>query len=65
MVAVTGRPGIGAIVAAVLLPPLGVFLARGFGPGFWLDLVLTIFGWVPGIILALVLLFRPGLLARV
>lgn len=52
------------IVAAVLLPPLGVFLARGLGTWFWIDVVLTIVGWVPGVIFALVVLLKPELLAR-
>ncbi len=59
-----GEPGIGAVIAAILLPPLGIFLARGLGPEFWIGVVLTLLGWVPGLIFALVVLFRPGLLAR-
>jgi uncharacterized membrane protein YqaE (UPF0057 family) len=59
-----GRPSVGALIAAVLLPPLGVFLARGFGPAFWIDVVLTLIGWVPGVVFALVALYRPALLAR-
>lgn len=54
----------GAVVAAVLLPPLGIFLARGLGPEFWTGAVLTLVGWVPGVIFALLVLFRPGLFAR-
>ena len=41
------------IIAAVLLPPLGVFLARGIGTDFWINLVLTILMWVPGVLHAL------------
>ena len=59
-----GRPGAGAVVAAVLLPPLGVYLARGFGVAFWVAAALTILFLVPGIAFALVALFRPSLLAR-
>ena len=55
---------VGVIVAAVLLPPLGIFLARGLGTDFWIGTLLTIFGWLPGIVFALVAIFRPGLLHR-
>ncbi|KRB79846.1 hypothetical protein ASE00_19305 [Sphingomonas sp. Root710] len=48
-----------ALVAAILLPPLGVFLARGITPAFWLTVVLTVIGWLPGVVLALVLLLIP------
>lgn len=33
------------IIAAVVLPPLGVFLTVGFGNAFWINLLLTIFGF--------------------
>jgi uncharacterized membrane protein YqaE (UPF0057 family) len=52
-------PGPGAIVAAVLLPPLGIFLARGLAPEFWIGVVLTLLGWLPGVIFALFVLLRP------
>lgn len=48
-----------AVVAAILLPPLGVFLARGLTPAFWLTVVLTLVGWLPGVVLALALLLVP------
>ena len=38
------------ILLAILLPPLGVFLQVGIGLHFWLNILLTIFGYVPGII---------------
>lgn len=41
------------ILLAFLLPPLGVFLQVGLGLHFWLNILLTLFGWVPGIIHAL------------
>ena len=41
------------VVAAVLLPPLAVFLARGIGTDFWINVVLTILAWVPGVLHAL------------
>ena len=38
------------IIVAILLPPLGVFLQVGIGRQFWINVVLTILGYVPGII---------------
>lgn len=48
-----------ALVAAVLLPPLGVFLSRGLTPAFWLTVILTLVGWLPGVLIALALLLAP------
>jgi len=58
------RPSALAVIAAIFLPPLGVFLGRGLGRDFWIDTLLTLLGWIPGVIFALVSLFRPGLPAR-
>jgi uncharacterized membrane protein YqaE (UPF0057 family) len=33
------------LLAAVLLPPLGVFMRVGFKAHFWINIVLTIFGF--------------------
>ncbi|MES2336725.1 MAG: YqaE/Pmp3 family membrane protein [Pseudomonadota bacterium] len=41
------------IIAAVLLPPLGVFLKRGIGGPFWISIVLTLIAFFPGMIYAL------------
>lgn len=38
------------IIAAVILPPLGVFLQEGLGKRFWINVVLTILGYIPGVI---------------
>lgn len=38
------------IIIAVLLPPLGVFLEVGLGKHFWINLILTLCGYVPGIV---------------
>lgn len=38
------------IVAAILLPPLGVFLQVGLGKHFWINVLLTILGYIPGIV---------------
>jgi uncharacterized membrane protein YqaE (UPF0057 family) len=41
------------IVAAIFLPPLGVFLTVGIGADFWINLVLTFLGFIPGIVHAI------------
>jgi uncharacterized membrane protein YqaE (UPF0057 family) len=41
------------ILLAILLPPLGVFLQVGIGLHFWLNILLTLLGYVPGIIHAI------------
>lgn len=46
------------IVLAVLLPPLGVFLQVGFGLQFWLNILLTILGYIPGIVHAVWIIAR-------
>lgn len=38
------------IIAAVILPPLGVFLQVGLRGAFWLNILLTLLGFIPGII---------------
>lgn len=38
------------IILAILLPPLGVFLQVGLGLQFWLNILLTLLGYIPGII---------------
>jgi len=46
------------IIAAVLLPPLGVFLQVGIGVQFWINIVLTILGYIPGIVHAVWIIAR-------
>ena len=41
------------IILAVLLPPLAAFMQVGVSAQFWLNIVLSLFFWVPGIIHAL------------
>lgn len=41
------------ILAAIVVPPLGVFLARGITSAFWISCLLTLLGWVPGVLFAL------------
>jgi len=46
------------IIIAILLPPLGVFLKVGFGGAFWLNILLTLLGYLPGIIHAVWIIAR-------
>lgn len=41
------------IIFAVILPPLGVFLQVGLGKHFWLNILLTLLGYIPGIVHAI------------
>lgn len=41
------------IIAAIFLPPLGVALKVGLGKQFWINVLLTLLGFIPGIIHAL------------
>ena len=47
------------IICAILLPPLGVFLQVGFGGHFWLNILLTLLGYIPGIVHAVWIIARP------
>lgn len=38
------------ILLAILLPPVGVFLQVGIGMHFWINILLTILGYIPGIV---------------
>lgn len=46
------------ILLAILLPPVGVFLQVGFGFHFWLNILLTLLGYVPGIVHAVWIIAR-------
>jgi uncharacterized membrane protein YqaE (UPF0057 family) len=41
------------IIIAIILPPVGVFLQVGLGLQFWINIVLTLLGYIPGIIHAI------------
>jgi uncharacterized membrane protein YqaE (UPF0057 family) len=46
------------IIFAVLLPPVGVFLTYGLSFTLLINIVLTFFFWVPGIIHAVWAIFK-------
>jgi uncharacterized membrane protein YqaE (UPF0057 family) len=35
---------------SLLIPPLGVFLEVGLGLQFWINILLTLLGYIPGVI---------------
>ncbi|MCL4156010.1 UNVERIFIED_CONTAM: hypothetical protein GTU68_024153 [Idotea baltica] len=46
------------IILSVLLPPLGVFLQVGIGAQFWLNILLTLLGYIPGVVHAVWIIAR-------
>jgi uncharacterized membrane protein YqaE (UPF0057 family) len=46
------------VIFAILLPPVGVFLEVGLTLHFWLNILLTVLGYVPGIIHALYVILK-------
>jgi uncharacterized membrane protein YqaE (UPF0057 family) len=46
------------ILFAILLPPLGVFLQVGITGHFWLNILLTLLGYIPGIIHAVYVILK-------
>ncbi|MFP3939586.1 MAG: YqaE/Pmp3 family membrane protein [Thermoanaerobaculia bacterium] len=41
------------LVLAILFPPISVFLQTGFGVQLLINVLLTLIGWLPGVIHAL------------
>jgi uncharacterized membrane protein YqaE (UPF0057 family) len=46
------------IILSVILPPVGVFLEVGLTTQFWINVILTLLGYIPGIIHALWIILR-------
>ncbi|HSK38975.1 MAG TPA: YqaE/Pmp3 family membrane protein [Arenibaculum sp.] len=46
------------ILLAILLPPLGVFLQVGIGLHFWINILLTLLGYIPGVIHAIYIIIK-------
>ena len=51
-----------AIILAVLLPPIGVWMAEGIGMILLISLILTCLAYVPGMVFSLVAVLRPDLM---
>jgi uncharacterized membrane protein YqaE (UPF0057 family) len=46
------------IILSVIIPPVGVFLQVGLGLHFWLNILLTLLGYFPGLIHAVWVILR-------
>ncbi len=46
------------ILIAIFIPPLGVFLQVGLGKQFWINILLTLCGYIPGIVHAVWVIAR-------
>lgn len=49
-----------ALIATILIPPLGVALKKGLGTDFWINLILTLLFFVPGLIHAIYVNYLKG-----
>lgn len=54
----TGTADALRIILAILLPPVGVFFQVGLGIHFWINILLTILGYIPGIVHAVWVIAR-------
>lgn len=52
------------IIFAIFIPPIGVLLEKGIGSDLCINILLTILGYIPGIIHALYVPFDPALCHR-
>ncbi|MBF0572318.1 MAG: YqaE/Pmp3 family membrane protein [Desulfamplus sp.] len=48
------------IILAVLLPPLGVFIQAGLGKQFLINILLTVLGYLPGVVHAVWLIAKSN-----
>lgn len=46
------------ILISILLPPLGAFLAVGFSKHFFINIILTILGYLPGVVHAVYIIAK-------
>ncbi|MDM8543778.1 YqaE/Pmp3 family membrane protein [Desulfococcaceae bacterium HSG9] len=41
------------IIISIIIPPVGVFFEVGFGLHFWINILLTLLGYIPGLVHAI------------
>lgn len=46
------------ILFSIVIPPLGVFLQVGIGKDFWINILLTLLGYFPGLIHAIYIIAK-------
>ncbi|QUL38889.1 YqaE/Pmp3 family membrane protein [Erythrobacter sp. JK5] len=49
-----------ALIATILIPPLGVAMKKGLSTDFWINLILTLLFFVPGLIHAFYVNYIAG-----
>ncbi|CAJ0857105.1 13641_t:CDS:2 [Entrophospora sp. SA101] len=47
-----------SLIFAFFLPPVGVFMKRGLAADFWINIGLTILGFLPGVIHAFYVIYH-------
>ena len=46
------------IILAIILPPVGVAMTVGFTTQFWINVLLTLLGYIPGVVHAIWIIAR-------
>lgn len=46
------------IILSIIIPPVGVFLEVGLTGHFWLNILLTLLGYIPGLVHAIWIIAR-------
>lgn len=46
------------IILSIIIPPLGVFLQVGIGKDFWINVLLTLLGYIPGLVHAIYIIAK-------
>jgi uncharacterized membrane protein YqaE (UPF0057 family) len=59
-VAAPGSVSAAHVAAAILLPPLALFLIGGVSRDFWIAFGLTCLGYLPGVVFALFVLLKSS-----
>lgn len=49
-----------ALIATIFIPPLGVALKKGLSTDFWINLILTLLFFIPGLIHAIYVNYIAG-----
>lgn len=46
------------IILSVIIPPVGVFFQVGIGLHFWINILLTLLGYIPGLLHAIWIILK-------
>jgi uncharacterized membrane protein YqaE (UPF0057 family) len=47
-----------SIVLSLIIPPIGVYMEVGFTKHFWINILLTLLGYIPGVVHAILIITR-------